>query len=165
MTAAPALYVAPAAAAAAAHKILETIRSTRVSTDRPWPRARRDPGRDSEGHGVAFGSGWPETDRRAPTDGRNAPYFSPSRGAGRWAADTAGVRTMAVQWLGGVTPTDSEKRDAVRHPTTARPTSTALYDVIREVKAVGPQRPDRSRTKIQTENRGVMSPGNAVVQV
>ena len=105
---APAGTSATAAAAAAAHKVLETYL--------PYARSALDaalatslagiPDGTAKADGVAFGERMAQKliDMRA-NDGRNAPVlFTKPAAPGVWRPTPPAYAPMAVPWLGGVTP-------------------------------------------------------------
>jgi hypothetical protein len=163
---APAGASATAAAAAAAHKILETYS--------PYAQSALDaalaaslagiPDGPAKAHGVAFGERVAQEliDARAH-DGRNAPvFFTKPAAPGVWRPTPPAFASMAVPWLGGVTPLLVHSATQFAPPSPPTLTSRRYTRDFAEVKAVG-SATSTVRTADQTATALFFS-GNAVVQ-
>jgi hypothetical protein len=163
---APAGTSATAAAAAAAHKILETYS--------PYAQSALDaalaaslagiPDGTPKANGVAFGERVAQKliDLRA-NDGRNAPvFFTKPPAPGVWRPTPPAFAPMAVPWLGGVTPLLVRSATQFGPPSPPALTSRRYTRDFAEVKAVG-SATSTVRTADQTATALFFS-GNAVVQ-
>lgn len=163
---APAHTSATAAAAAAAHKILETYS--------PYAQSALDtalaaslagiPDGTAKADGVAFGERVAQKliDLRA-NDGRNAPvFFTKPPAPGVWRPTPPTFAPMAVPWLGGVTPLLVHSAKQFAPPPPPALTSRRYTRDFAEVKAVG-SATSTVRTADQTATALFFS-GNAVVQ-
>ena len=163
---APLLTSATAAAAAAAHKILETYS--------PYAQSALDtalaaslagiPDGTAKADGVAFGERVAQKliDLRA-NDGRNAPvFFTKPPAPGVWRPTPPTFAPMAVPWLGGVTPLLVHSAKQFAPPRPPALTSRRYTRDFTEVKAVG-SATSTVRTADQTATALFFS-GNAVVQ-
>ena len=163
---APAGTSATAAAAAAAHKVLETYS--------PYAQSALDaalatslagiPDGTAKSDGVAFGERMAQKliDLRA-NDGRNAPvFFTKPPAPGVWRPTPPAFAPMAVPWLGGVTPLLVRSATQFAPPPPPALTSPRYTRDFAEVKAVG-SASSTVRTADQTATALFFS-GNAVVQ-
>ena len=138
---APAGTSATAAAAAAAHKVLETYS--------PYAQSALDaalatslagiPDGTAKADGVAFGERMAQKliDLRA-NDGRNAPvFFTKPPAPGVWRPTPPAFALMAVPWLGGVTPLLVRSATQFAPPPPPTLTSHRYTRDFAEVKAVG----------------------------
>ena len=163
---APAGTSATAAAAAAAHKVLETYS--------PYAQSALDaalatslagiPDGTAKADGVAFGERMAQKliDLRA-NDGRNAPvFFTKPPAPGVWRPTPPAFAPMAVPWLGGVTPLLVRSATQFAPPPPPALTSRRYTRDFVEVKAVGSAN-STVRTADQTATALFFS-GNAVVQ-
>ena len=164
---APAGTSATAAAAAAAHKILETYS--------PYAQSALDaalaaslagsPDGTAKADGVAFGERMAQKliDLRA-NDGRNAPVqFTKPPAPGVWRPTPPAFAPMAVPWLGGVTPLLVNSARQFAPPPPPALTSRRYTRDFAEVKAVG-SATSTVRTADQTATALFFS-GNAPVQL
>jgi hypothetical protein len=163
---APAGTSSTAAAAAAAHKILETYS--------PYAQSAVDaalaaslagiPDGTAKADGVAFGERVAQKliDLRA-SDGRNAPvFFTKPPAPGVWRPTPPAFASMAVPWLGGVTPLLVRSATQFAPPPPPALTSRRYTRDFTEVKAVG-SATSTVRTADQTATALFFS-GNAIVQ-
>jgi hypothetical protein len=158
---------ATAAAAAAAHQILQTYS--------PYARAALDealagslakvPGGSAKTAGVAYGVRVAQDliAERA-TDGRNAPVqYTRAPAPGVWQPTPPAYLPMAVPWLGGVTPLLVRSAAQFTPPEPPALTSRRYTRDFAEVKALG-SATSTARTASQTEIAMFFS-GNGLVQV
>ena len=163
---APAGTSATAAAAAAAHRVLETYS--------PYAQSALDaalatslagiPDGTAKADGVAFGERMAQKliDLRA-NDGRNAPvFFTKPPAPGVWRPTPPTFAPMAVPWLGGVRPLLVRSATQFAPPPPPALTSQRYTRDFAEVKAVG-SATSTVRTADQTAIALFFS-GNAVVQ-
>jgi hypothetical protein len=164
---APRRTSATAAAAAAAHKILETYSPYAQSTlDAALATSLAAvPDGVARSNGVAYGDRVARhlIDLRA-NDGRYAStLYTKPPAPGVWRPTAPGFLTMAVPWLGGVTPLLAGNNEQFAPPKPPKLTSARYTRDFDEVKAYGSVK-STVRTADQTAAALFFS-GNAVVQV
>jgi hypothetical protein len=164
---APRSTSATAAAAAAAHKILETYS--------PYARAALDadlaaslsaiPAGTARTNGVAYGERVAQhLINLRSHDGRNAPVmFTKAPAPGVWRPTPPAFAPMAVPWLGQVTPLLVHSATQFAPPPPPALTSARYTRDFAEVKALG-SIGSTARTAAQTATALFFS-GNAIVQI
>ena len=157
---------ATAAAAAAAHKVLETYEPYAQSTlDADLAASLAGiPDGTAKSNGIAFGEQVAQQliDARA-NDGRNAPvFFTKPPAPGVWRPTPPAFAPMAVPWLGGVTPLLVNSATQFAPPPPPALTSARYTRDFAEVKAMG-SASSTMRTPDQTATALFFS-GTPVVQ-